>query len=328
MHWRACFHLLTHPAVFTLLTSATACSEEACKESNDLSILVQTRLQRKAREHLGQAKGHGQVNESQPDKQITREQIPQQLIMTGPDKSLEDLLKTSKLAKNVKKTLALNPRLKIRYLSDAECQSYIQENHGDELAMIYEGTHEGHFRGDICRAAVLFNEGGFYADLDFDPLVPFNYFVDNSTQFMSVFGDDGGVLNAVMAAVPHSPVMQQTLKEILEWHVQGSEGQQADGWMGTATLRRALISIMAHNCPELHLMSQQLKGQWQCGPHTFRFHLEVSCLQADGPECPPGRRQAKGLDGLHYAIVAPGEQKKPLAWSRSSDCDSWWCGGR
>ena len=54
---------------------------------------------------------------------------------------------------------------------------YVRQHFDDDLAEIYNAEHAGQFRGDICRAAVLAQEGGFYADLDLEPAVPFRSLV-------------------------------------------------------------------------------------------------------------------------------------------------------
>lgn len=269
------------------------------------------------------------------DDKITK--IPWQLVMTGKEESLDQL--PSKLQANVKRTLALNPGMKIHYLSDRQCRMYVRQHCDDEIAEIYNAEKAGHFRGDICRAAVLLEEGGFYADLDLEPTVPFKSLVDDSTKFMSVFTHDGAVLNALMAAVPGSPVMKETLQEVLHWYRGGHSETSSDGsWMGTVTLMRALRSVMKKNCPQISLDSKRQSPdmQWQCGKHDFRFYHEdkLKCNRntlwrtgAGNRECPFERMQSD-FPGLKYGIFKPGPSRELIAWPRTVACDSWWCGGR
>lgn len=268
---------------------------------------------------------------------IKNAKIPLQLVMTGKEDTLEHL--PSNMRRNVEKTLALNPGMKTRYLSDSQCRMYVRQHCDDELAEFYNAEKAGHFRGDICRAAVLFHEGGFYADLDLEPVLPFNALVDNSTKFMSVFTHDGAILNALMAVVPESPVMKETLLEIHQWykgaaHYQGSEGE----WMGTMTLKRGLQSVMKNSCPAIDLETQRQTSelQWRCGPHDFRFYHEdkLKCGRrtlwhagAGTPECPLVRKNSN-FAGLKYGIFTAGDSRKLIAWPRTATCDSWWCGGR
>merc|ERR1719235_510914 len=105
-----------------------------------------------------------------------------------------------------------------RYFSDSECRDYLSLHFGPELASIYNKEPAGHFRGDICRAAVLFREGGFYTDVDLEAKLPFAEMVDSSTTFMSVFTADGQILNAMIATIPGIGVMNVTIKEVRRWY--------------------------------------------------------------------------------------------------------------
>lgn len=279
------------------------------------------------------ADGHMQLKQ----RGAARRKVPLQLVMTGKEDSIEQL--PTKLRRNVEKTLALNPDMKPRYLSDAQCRMYIRQHVDDELADMYNAEHGGQFRGDICRAVVLSQEGGFYADLDLEPTMPFKSLVDDSTHFMSVFTQDGAILNALMAVVPGSPVMKETLKEIRSWYKGGEQYKGSEGeWMGTMTLRHALQTVMKANCPSLDLDTkrQSAELQWQCGHHDFRFYHEqkLQCGRkslwragATTPECPAARMNSK-FAGLKYGIFTPGESRQLIGWPRTAACDSWWCGVR
>jgi len=274
--------------------------------------------------------------ESVPDKKEEAYQIPWQVIMTGKEETIDAL--PDHLKKNVKRTQALNPDMTFRYLSDVDCRKYVRRHFDDALADIYINEKAPQFRGDICRAAVLLNEGGFYADLDLQPTVPFQELVDESTKFMSVFTEDGAILNALMATVPKSPILNNTIREFHDWYKGGRRIKQSEGeWMGTVTLKRGITSFMNRNCPQVNIdvkrHGQSL--QWACGPHALRFFREekLQCGQRrnnrgkENPECPHERARSN-FKGAKYGIFEEGEQRRIVAWPRMVSCDSWWCGTR
>lgn len=214
---------------------------------------------------------------------------------------------------------------------------YVKQHCEEELVDAYLKEPAGHFRGDICRAAVLFQEGGFYADLDLEPRLPFHSLIDQSTHFMSVVTGDHAILNALMATAPRSAVMKETLEQLRQWYkapahlnVKRSEGE----WMGTVTLRNALDTVIKAKCPEtsFNLQVQKQELQWHCGPGEFRFYQEskLAChAGAPTPDCPRERLASK-FDGLRYGIYMLGKEnsKRLVAWSRMASCKEWWCGGR
>lgn len=272
--------------------------------------------------------------------------FPWQLIAMGKASSLDTL--PSSVRGNIENTLALNPGMKLRYLSDSDCHDYILGHFDAELADLYQKEKAGHFRGDICRAAVLLREGGYYTDVDLQAKAPFAQLVDNSTDFMSVFTLDGAILNAMIATAPGSSILNVTLHEIRRWY-RGTEGslaleEHAEGeWMGTVTLRRGMEAFLKDNCPGSTLADKRSEQtlQWACGHHALRFYQEdrLDCwggfymedsagdaAKQQSEECPEERRNSF-FEGLQYGIFVPGT-RQIVAWPRVVSCQEWWCGGR
>merc|ERR1719487_804090 len=83
--------------------------------------------------------------------------------------------------------------LQPRWLGDKACHDYIITHYDEELAGFFDRAHPGNYRGDICRAAVLYREGGFYADVDVELKVPLTELVDAETTFMSVYSEHGDI---------------------------------------------------------------------------------------------------------------------------------------
>merc|ERR1719291_447633 len=136
--------------------------------------------------------------------------------MTAKHGSLEEM--PAAVQENVRRTLALNPEMRTRWLGDEARGDFIRANYGSGLLSAFLGERRGSFRGDICRSAVLALEGGFYVDLDVQMRVPFSQLVDNATTFMAALSMDGAVLNALLAAEPGSEVMRAVLTAIEDWY--------------------------------------------------------------------------------------------------------------
>lgn len=252
--------------------------------------------------------------------------IPEQLVLTGKWTSLEDI--PGSVGKNVESTLALNPGLHVRYLSDAMCKEYLTNSFDRELVDIFTKEARGSFRGDICRAAVLSKEGGFYTDLDVQWLVPMRALVEESTTFMSAYGEGHDILNAVMAVEPRSEIMDLTLQHIREWYKHESH---SGDWMGPATLRNALQDVVRKHCRSLLDMGLHTLAN-NCGPHHMRLYEQrkLNCHAVVRSEeqqaCPPLRAKSH-FDGVEFGLFEPGPSGKLVGWPRFADCSSWGCGG-
>jgi hypothetical protein len=250
--------------------------------------------------------------------------IPLQLVMTAKDGTVDDLPK--KVHDNLRKTLALNPDLQLRFLNDSTCRDFIALNSGDELLSAFDKETKGAYRGDICRAAVIALEGGFYADLDLQPRVPFTQMVDKDTTFMSVFDYSCNILNALFAAQAGSEVMQQVLESMKYWYTTSYHMSVAKGgWMGTRTMLGGLGRFMAKGCQKQPI-PRLTPFQFQCGPHeTIRLFRELFVDCSIPGECPGARKD--GFRGLQMGIFEP-PRNNLVAWSRFEDCTEYGCQAR
>lgn len=265
--------------------------------------------------------------------------IPRQLILTGPGSFLHDL--PLEIRHNVEEIIAANPGLIVQWFSDADCYSYISYYYDSELAGMFRREFHGSFRGDICRAAVLYREGGFYVDLDVELLVPLTTMIGVSTTFLSAFTADGAMLNAIMACTPYSEVLHETLVELRKWY-RGAVPRRADPrvdgaakseWMGPLTLHRAVMSVIQSSCPENTHFVPGSQLDWTCGSEVLRFYLEqelhCSVLESTA-ECSVQRARSPFV-GLRYGIFTPSsrieaKERQLIGWPRFEGCRRWGCG--
>ncbi|CAE7552747.1 Itch [Symbiodinium microadriaticum] len=243
--------------------------------------------------------------------------IPQQLVLTSKDGSIASL--PSPVQRNVRHTLALNPWFSVRWLGDIDCERYLVEhyNHTD-LPHYFANEKRGSYRSDVCRAAVLAREGGFYTDLDVEMKWTFEDLAGEATTFLASFSEDGSVLNAMMGTVANSSFMQEMLQQLVAWY-RGEPVAERFGttseWMGPVAALAALKAVTARDCPGKEL--QDVEGaEIPCGPHVVRMFQEraLPCWLPEDPDCPP-LRYNNYFDGVRYGIYVP-----PLAPSTAAAC--------
>jgi len=265
--------------------------------------------------------------------------IPLQLVLTAKKGTgVVDLPRKQRA--NVLRTLAMNPEMTVRWLNDTACQEFIDRHFGDELGNRFKHESVGYFRGDICRAAVIAIEGGFYADLDVQLRVPFSEMVDHATTFMSAFDSFCNMWNAVFAAEPNSDVMHAVIESMMSWY----NGSHPGELMGTKTFYDGMNKVVKRDCLKMPAGSgtnavaqmrcnARRKLQFQCGHNNaYRLYREMaldcgSNTKARNPEeCPDTR--AHGFWGLRFGIYEPGKDGKLVGWSRYEDCTNFGCNER
>jgi len=252
--------------------------------------------------------------------------IPQQLVLTGMPGRIDEL--PASIRANLEHTINMSPGLTVRYLGDLDCGTYLRENYDKEISEIYQHEARGRYRGDLCRAAVLTREGGFYTDLDVQLRVPIHALIDSSTTFMSAYTADNAIFNALVAAAPGCPIMNRTLEEIKSWQRGNRNALElgtTSGLMGPVTLTRALHHIVKHDCPGVQVSQRRARLQWDCGNHVLRLYEEKHLDCSNRPQDCPGERATSDFDGLRYGLFSPGSSAALVGWPRLEACKENGC---
>lgn len=255
--------------------------------------------------------------------------IPLQLIFTWKGSTMDQL--PPPLLQNVQRTIAMNSDLQVRWLGDAECRGYLQSYYDQELVQFFTQEKLGMYRGDICRAAVLAKEGGFYVDLDFQLNEPLTTLVENDTTFMSAFGHydwDHGILNALMGATPDNPIVKESIEQIRQRYRAGPKENMP--LLGPTSLRTAMVKFAKQICSSSQVVSEATL-RWECGPEVLKMYQErhLACFEEYGdidPACPAARRLAI-QQAPETAYVIYSADHSVVGWPRFAGCTGYGCGG-
>jgi hypothetical protein len=289
--------------------------------------------------------------------------IPMQLVMTGNFSSVDDL--PLAVQANLNNTRALAGGFSIRYLDDADCSDYLSLYFNQSFQEIYDTEIHGSHRGDICRSAVLYREGGFYADLDFQFYEALPNLIDENTTLMTAFiaeladgdgnpiltpSEDGSVnaikpiLNALIAVRQGSPIMERTLSHILKlctkveedwaWGGEISVLVEPPSLLGPIAMAEALRETLQQDCPKVSLSDLGTLSQWTCGEESIRLYQEEHFGAGDdckneGPVVCSEERAASDFDGSHYGVFRMGNESRSsrlIGWPRYQACSQLGCG--
>lgn len=101
------------------------------------------------------------------------------IYMCCKDKSLVP----SKVVNTWKK---LNPDYDVHLYDDKECYDFINTQFGLNYAEFFKDIPSGPIKADFWRLCVLFINGGVYADIDLEPLVPLSEIIAEDACFCTV----------------------------------------------------------------------------------------------------------------------------------------------
>lgn len=91
----------------------------------------------------------------------------------------------------------------------------------DRAEQYVDRNRVGQFRSDIARYEILLQHGGFYADVDSEPLRPIDDAFEGLTEFaVEGFGDGvDNIGNALIACEPGAPVMNAIVEKIAQTYM-------------------------------------------------------------------------------------------------------------
>lgn len=192
--------------------------------------------------------------------------VPQALVFTYK----HDLLETptpETYAKNVNNTIQRyraawgRPGARVRFLDDAACRATIHRVE-PRLLRWFDDEPQGMYKADVCRLAALYEEGGYYFDLDVGVATP--YIVEPGLSFVTVreypkWGHTG-LMQAFLATTPQHPIVKEALLQTLGYYEGRIHLPKDDGTYGPRLLRMAFDAVPSQD-------SYMLLSEGKLGDH-------------------------------------------------------------
>lgn len=279
--------------------------------------------------------------------------IPPKLFLTAKYES-EDAAPRD-IRENVQKLRSLNPDLEVVWYGNHKCEELMKSFADPRFEQRFESLSSGMYKSDLCRAAYLYRNGGFYSDLDVAMEKPFQELVTPETSFMAAHeaGNATNLLNALMGTAPNHPILQRTLqymmlpaRELSRFHEVGFDGlslvevgegsaksMRSNQW-GPTTLGQGLGDYMQH--------CNHARPAWNfaetraCGS-VIRMYSEVDMRMPPPPGLPSSladsaftqKRRTSPAEGLKYGLFFVAKDNSYLVgYSRFENCAGWMCGSQ
>ena len=136
--------------------------------------------------------------------------------------------KTIKYSMNWKK---LNPEYDIKLYDNMMCESFLLNEYGDIYRDIFNFLQDGPIKADFWRLCILYKYGGVYSDIDTEPLVPIDNFIEPNINFATCSSYwDAMKFNFN----PNFIISEQNniiLKKCIEWYIDNyKNGKKYNYW--------------------------------------------------------------------------------------------------
>lgn len=179
--------------------------------------------------------------------------IPKRLIFTYKWKILERR-EPVHFYNNIQKTIAgyksywnttssSSDEVVVSFLDNTDCRNVIVRS-APYLLDHFEKEDKGSYRADICRLATLYEEGGYYFDVDMELIEPFvpPAHVDFATAVEgdSMLQTDSYFFQSFLATAPQHPIIEKALHVVRDYYEHERYSFVPSlAWMGPYTLKKA-----------------------------------------------------------------------------------------
>lgn len=137
----------------------------------------------------------------------------------------------------------LNPDYEIKMYDNPMCEKFLLEEYGELHRDIFRFIRDGPIKADFWRVCILYKYGGVYSDIDNEPLVSLNRFIEPDIDFAtcSSFWDEMKFNFNPNLIISHknNPI----LKKCIDWYIRRYEKKQPyDYWVWS--IMRAFSDVL------------------------------------------------------------------------------------
>lgn len=177
---------------------------------------------------------------------------------------------------NINKWLELNSDIDINreIFTDNDCINFLKEfdnKYYTESRRIFEIEPDGRFKADLWRLCILYERGGLYSDIDQEPLVPINDWldIDNIDFCTGVSAPSNYIYQGILYAKPKSKILKACIDAHINVYLkQEQQNQKFDG-------NQAAIHIMCSTVRSMFKDNNIQHGSIKIGNENCLFVREI-----------------------------------------------------
>lgn len=121
----------------------------------------------------------------------------------------------------IKSWMFNSPALDLRFMDDIACENFIRDNFSDEVFFVYTSLPLGIMRADMWRIAIVYINGGVYADTDVMCLNDVTPLLNANIVLCQETHDRSDVSNYFFAAEKNHPILKRALDCMVESFYRG-----------------------------------------------------------------------------------------------------------
>lgn len=91
--------------------------------------------------------------------------------------------------------IKLNSGYSVHFFTDVDCLEFLEREFSTEYCELFTFLEDGPIKADFWRLCILYTYGGYYVDIDIEPIVSLDSFVENNIEFITCLTNDYNKVN-------------------------------------------------------------------------------------------------------------------------------------
>lgn len=126
----------------------------------------------------------------------------------------------------------LNPDYEIKLYDNEMCENFLLEHYGKLYKDIFNFVKDGPIKADFWRLCILYKYGGVYSDIDNEPLVPINSFLENNVDFLTCSSYWDAMHYTFNPNFIIANKGEEILKKCIDWYIDKYKNNDAYDYWG------------------------------------------------------------------------------------------------
>ena len=134
--------------------------------------------------------------------------LPKDIILTWKNSNVPDHI--------IQKWKDLNPDFNIKFFDDNQIIEFLKKEYDDTYVHFFKCIKFGMYKADFFRYCYLYKYGGYYFDIDIEPILSIKEIIDYKTNYCSVLSImNGHIFQAVLSANKNNPIIKMCINDML-----------------------------------------------------------------------------------------------------------------
>ena len=117
----------------------------------------------------------------------------------------------------INKWKILNPEFTIKFFDDEQIIKFLKKEYNDNYIVFFNNIKFGRYKSDFFRYCYLYKYGGYYFDIDIEPILPINNIIDIKANYITMLSNyvKGHITQSILIVKKNNPIIKMCIDDML-----------------------------------------------------------------------------------------------------------------